>query len=286
MRWCKKSAHFIFICSFLVCIFVFLQGRAYGQPKEKSARSVKELKELLVPVEGCAKCHESHYQQWKSSYHAQALKTMFVIYKKYLDEIGKSKGKVSREDSMGCLKCHAPTFQFATDEAIQEADKMVMEGKTEPLESFGVDCIHCHTYEAVSEPEGNTYYGPIEDPVKTAPHHSSYEPKTVTSEFCQSCHESAKKPEVYCSLAYESWKESQVSKDKQCQYCHMKSRDGVASKEGPTRVLHSHDFAGGHSPAALKDAVSMHLASKVKQDGLIELEIAITNLTGHQIPDT
>jgi hypothetical protein len=273
----------IFLFLFLSLGFYLAESEAQGGAK--LARSIAELNTLFPEADTCQGCHPQHYAEWKKSYHSQSLITILGGFKKYIQE----KGKLSKEDYLACINCHAPTLKLATEELVQNIGQKVVEGRKEELAKFSITCSYCHTYGVTSNIEKEVYYGPIEDPLEASGvHQSRYAEKISQTEFCQECHMSAKAPEVYCSLIYESWKASSVSAEKECQYCHMQSRDGLAAeniKGAPQRVIHEHIFPGGHFPSILQNAVRLNISANLVKNKAI-MTVNIRNLAGHRIPDS
>lgn len=270
-----------------ISLCLIFTHKAFGQ---EVIKSLEELNKFYSPAESCSPCHKQPYEEWKTSYHAQAMTTIITGFTKYIKEVEAKKGKFpDKRDLMACFECHAPTLRLASEELVQQVAKLVVEGKKEELKKFNVDCSFCHTTNITGKlPEEGVYYGSIEDAIKpVGTHGSKYAEITTKAESCEGCHKSFYEPlAIYCSLAYEYWKKGPISQEKECQYCHMKSRDGLASdSEGsPMRVIHSHDFPGDHSPAALKDAVRLSMDTNVS-DQKVTMTVNIRNLTGHGIPD-
>lgn len=292
MLWNGLSKQFtgrsVIILAMVVSWLAFPSGKGAPRAAEPMAKDLTELNQLFVKPEACAECHKRAFEEWKSSYHSQALVTMLGGFKKYIEETEKARGRFpTKEELMGCLECHAPTLRFASEELVQQVGHMVVEGKKEELKAFNVECSYCHTVQATGKPEKEVYYGPIENPV-AATHKSQYAPGMAKADFCQSCHQSFYQPlQVYCSTVYDSWKKTSVSAEKECQYCHMKSKDGTAAdlENAPKRVVHAHDFPGGHFPSILQDAVKLNLTAK-QASSKVAVLVGIKNLAGHQFPDT
>lgn len=284
--------------SFKALILLISFGSWFGfgptdSSSQEAAVTVKteaELEGMFAKAETCAVCHSRAYEEWKTSYHSQAMVTIIAPFTKYIQEVEKEKGRFpNKEELMACMECHAPALRFASEELVQKVARLVVDNKKEELQKFSVDCAYCHTAAVTGKAERGVYYGQIEDPFRTAAHHSRYSDKITRTEFCASCHQTYRSAvaEVYCSNVYESWKASAVSAEKDCQSCHMKPRDGFASdiREAPMRVVRSHDFPGGHSPAMLQEAVRMNLETS-RRDKTISLTVNIKSLAGHRFPDT
>ncbi|MBI4330829.1 MAG: hypothetical protein HY673_06085 [Chloroflexi bacterium] len=289
MLWkSKRFTHGMVIILAIAASWLALPG-GKGVPRaaEPLVRDLAELDQLFVGPEGCAECHKRAFEEWKGSYHAQSLITMLGGFKKYIEETEKARGRFpTKEELMGCLECHAPRLRFASEELVQQVGRLVVEGKKEELKAFNVECSYCHTAQVTGKPEKEVYYGPIENPIPSI-HFSQYAPGIKRAEFCQSCHQFYRPIPVYCSTVYESWKKTRVSADKECQYCHMKAKDGPAAEmeNAPPRVIHAHDFPGGHSPAILQEAIKLTLTAK-QASPKVAVTVGIKNLAGHQFPDT
>ena len=272
----------------VVVSLIFLDGWGKTGAAELLANNPLELNQLLDKAESCKECHKQHFDQWKRSYHAQSLITIIGGMKKFIEEVEKEKGRFpNKKELLGCFDCHAPTLRFASEKFTQQVARMVVEGKKEELAEFRVECSYCHTVQVTGKTGKNVYYGPIENPEVTT-HESKYAPEIADSEMCRSCHQSFYKLlEVYCSTVYESWRGTQTSRDKECQFCHMKAYDGTAAEmdEPIQRVVHDHTFPGGHFPSILQEAVKLNLTAR-KASPKVTFTVSIKNLAGHHFPDT
>ncbi|MBI2876530.1 MAG: hypothetical protein HYY20_06580 [Candidatus Tectomicrobia bacterium] len=69
----------------------------------------------------------------------------------------------------------------------------------------------------------------------------------------------------------------------------MRTSDGLAAESDntpmPKRVIHSHDFPGGHHPSILREAVKLKVKEK-QTNPKVAFTVEIRSLTGHQFPDT
>lgn len=279
----------------LVGLLTLLSLPPWAAAQTPMAKTWNELERLFPNSKDCAKCHNVHYQQWKKSYHSLSLVTSLGGMKGYIASVQKKKGRFpNKEELSGCFTCHLPTLRYANEEMNQQVARLVLDGKKDELEKLAelkVGCAFCHSAAVNPKVEPNVYYGPIQDPQPAIRgHQSRYAEVMGSSEFCRSCHSFLKTADrdIWCTLTYEAWVEGVSSKHGvQCQYCHMKSRDGLAAEsEGmPVRVVHSHDFPGGHSPSILQDAVRLALSvNQVK--GKLLVQVTMYNLAGHRIPDT
>lgn len=283
---------------FLIGVVAFLclvSHPSWAAAETPMAKSWNELERLFPNSKDCAKCHQAHYQQWEKSYHALSLVTSLSGMKGYIASEQKKKGRFpNKEELSGCFTCHLPTLRYASEEMNEQVARLVLDGKKDELEKLAelkVGCAFCHSAAVNPKIEPNVYYGPIQDPQPAiGGHQSRYAEIMRSSEFCRSCHSFLKTADrdIWCTLTYEAWVEGLSSKQGvQCQYCHMKSGDDrAAESEGmPVRVVHSHDFPGGHHPSILQDAVRLALSVDQANDTLL-LQVTMHNLAGHRLPDT
>jgi hypothetical protein len=279
----------------LAPLLALLSMPQWATAQTPMAKTWSELTRLFPGSKECAECHKAHYQQWQNSYHSLSLTTSLKGIASYIASEQRKKGRFpNKEELSGCFSCHLPTLRYASEQMNEQVARLVLDGKKDELEKLAelnVGCAFCHSAAVNPEVEANVYYGPIQDPQPAIRgHQSRYSGLMSSSEFCRSCHSFLKTADrsIWCTLTYEAWKEGPASKQGvQCQYCHMKSRDDVAAQtEGmPTRVVHSHDFPGGHHPSILQDAVRLALSVK-RGRGRLLVQVTMHNLAGHRIPDS
>jgi hypothetical protein len=265
----------------------------------------------LASSRTCANCHREIYDEWQQSYHSKTITAMMAGFKKYIGYVREKKGKVAVPDLMGCLGCHAPAMRFAKEEEIMALAKAVEDGKTDAVANVNVDCVTCHTLAAsgdLSKHPGDKLVvsGPIKDPVEAklptgqVAHESKYAEITAKAELCQTCHTYVTPKDmkvdggdwdIVCSLTYDAWKVASTGKEagKQCQDCHMPTREGQAAQmQGatiPKRTLGAHTFNGWHSKSMLERNFDLALSAKPEGSNLV-LTVAVTNKSGHRTPDT
>jgi hypothetical protein len=158
----------------------------------------------------------------------------------------------------------------------------------------------------VLTPDG-TKRGTIKDPIATEAHDSSYSELHATSEVCGSCHAVTTPRGALAEETFSEWASSDAAKQgKTCQSCHMPEYIGQAAPGAPERILHRHTFVGvdvsllppeefpGYE--SMRELVRAMLESSAQLDVKMlppsswrsraerEIEVTITNLSGHALP--
>ncbi|MBI4482968.1 MAG: hypothetical protein HY652_08775 [Acidobacteria bacterium] len=258
--------------------------------EEAPINSLKELDEFFPPAQVCGSCHGRAHEEWQKSYHASALVDIATGFKKYISQVEAREGRFpNKQELLACFDCHVPALKFAAEPVVQQVARWVVEGNRPEMTRFNVGCAFCHTGAVTGRPEKNVVHGSIESAYQPEGiHRSQFAPKMRKADFCATCHQAYESPvaKVFCSLVFESWQKSPVRETKQCQDCHMKASDGVASDYpgSPTRVVHTHRFQGGHSAEMLQEALQLALEVG-KPATSLPVEVRITNLAGHRLPD-
>lgn len=256
----------------------------------------------------CKECHEEEYTQWEKSAHARSmvgsgygrtratLKTLVTRGLMTWQYSGVKKPEdVKIKHLMGCAKCHLPQLAEATDEVAQEIVKAVWAKDNETLNKLNINCLICHQRNAITHkwvygyPQKNTVYGTHDG------EHDSEEqevlkrsPNLSESIMCGQCHGLGPQFELeqptQCATAYGShlWAYIPEGGTQSCQDCHMKK------------------FNKGHTMPAYRDLdmqdaavdmdidVSSYHWRKNKAEGVVPMalvKVALTNKTGHGIPD-
>lgn len=153
--------------------------------------------------ESCAKCHEEIYNEWASSFHAQA-----AISESF-------KNETNQYEFKRCLTCHAPLAPASGTSRPQARTWKIEEGIT---------CSSCHVV-------GDRTAGAIES---KAPHGTLKDPTFADSKICASCHEP-----TYQQWKESSYGKA----GKTCQSCHMPEKIRFVSNLAPNlyRKKKSHD---------------------------------------------
>jgi hypothetical protein len=212
----------------------------------------------------CALCHQTIYDQWSHSLHAQAISDpvfsgAYLLAQEYKGE----------EAKRFCLKCHAPTTRVTRDYDLgQEVTRE------------GVTCTFCHTVARVEGDRpprfvlrpGDLLYGPSEG--KTAPHPLQQNDVLTQSAFCGGCHDLSSPVGGPVMETYTEWKEGPYAGKKACQDCHMEAMEGVRN----------HKFTGGHFDSRVEQAADVALEIE-REGGLAVVRVNVTNSgSGHKIP--
>jgi len=282
-------------------------------------------------AEACASCHPNHYAEWSGSMHAYALKdpVWFALHQREQDHF------TEHEDvQLGqfCIMCHSPVA-FLTG-AIPDPASFTLESSASlPAQiQEGITCSFCHSTTHVSPKtvvdmdagniEAVEYilytdnlthikYGPIEDPIPSTYHESSYHPDYDRSEYCQGCHNmtiDGKNAEV----TFDEWSGTAFqAMGIECQSCHMETYSGYAADtlevpDAPYREnLHRHYFAGldqaltefngEEAKASQREAIEQLLATtadmsfieipeSVSTGDTLSIQIGVSNNAGHNLP--
>ncbi|MCZ7358113.1 MAG: multiheme c-type cytochrome [Candidatus Methanoperedens sp.] len=220
----------------------------------------------------CANCHKDRYDEWSRSMHALAVSDP-IFEAEYLRAL-----QSDPKYSSYCLTCHSPTTRITNDFNL-----------TKSISVEGITCSFCHTVTAVENNnytfnQNNPMQGPYKDS-KTDAHASTYSELHTKSEFCAGCHDFAING-VPISRTYTEWKEGPYAAEgKQCQDCHMETKNGVAAKNGTMRdQVYQHFWYGGHTGQFLQNA--FQIESIVQRTGnRVKVTLNITNNNvGHMIP--
>ncbi len=233
----------------------------------------------------CAKCHETIFDEWRSSNHAYAsISPMFHKFEQKINDLAPTIGNF-------CVRCHA---QVGTQLGENREDPL---WERSEVSREGITCITCHR---VNEPYGkvngdrHVQPGKIYAPVYGSSDGSglqdvidnkkSYAVKTSKgdgrgkpihnkaiqftnlreSEFCMSCHQVAVNLGIKLEVVWDQYRASPARKAGiSCQDCHMSKDPGMPTgfAIGPSAVVNgkeinpgrkhfNHAFAGPGYPIA------------------------------------
>lgn len=233
----------------------------------------------------CAQCHETIYDEWRSSSHAYAsISPMFHKFEQKITDLAPTIGTF-------CVRCHA---QVGTQ--LGEPREAPLWERSE-VSREGITCITCHRVtEAYGKVNGERHvqpgeiYAPVYGSsdgsglknvvensksysVKVNPadgrgkpiHAAAIQfPNLSESEFCVSCHQVAVNLGIKLEVVWDQYRASPARKEGiSCQDCHMGKVPGVASgyATGPSAVVngtpinpdrkhYNHSFAGPGYPIA------------------------------------
>lgn len=187
-------------------------------PQGEAPPAWRELERSLAP-EACGQCHADKYEEWRSSFHAQALSPGLV-------------GQLltyNAAQTASCLECHAPLAEqkqaFEAARARGAAHLPAARG----LAAAGNSCAGCHLrgHRRYGPPQRGTAATGSSDP--DAPHGGVFRsPDFEKSEFCAACHQH---PQAYAlngkplENTLVEWRESPYpAEGRTCQVCHMPDR--------------------------------------------------------------
>ena len=203
---------------------------------------------LLRDPSQCQGCHPAQFAAWSGSMHAYAADDPVFLAMN-------QRGQRETNGALGgfCVKCHAP-------QAVR--DGLTTDGLNLgalPQAARGVGCFFCHSAESVDGAHDNPLrladdgrlFGPIADPVASAPHRSAYSPlfddtRTESANACGSCHDIVNGHEVALERTFAEWQGTLFAVPPHgltCAGCHMAGRDGpAATTTTKVRRLHDHGF--------------------------------------------
>jgi hypothetical protein len=277
-------------------------------PLASMAGEAETIAELLDGLDSraCAQCHKEVYGQWERSFHSKslvsALPGMRNFFKAGVPE--EWKRKLSKEDVVKCLDCHAPAVRSASEELALELASMAVRAQEstdekekalfrEQLSGLNVGCMACHNLKATSamagalgEPEKGAVYSP--HPGETGAHKTLRSEAMGVSLFCAQCHRTYTAPDgdvVQCTTIAGSYYDNYVpgGGSQRCQDCHMREAG------------RGHAMPGGHSADMVKAALD--LSAEVRP--FVEppekggaawrpaalVTVWVKNAAGHRVPD-
>jgi hypothetical protein len=199
--------------------------------------------------EACVSCHPNHVTEWSASMHAHASSdpVFLAMNKRGQEETGGALGDF-------CVKCHAPVALALG--LTKNGDGL----ESLPKYAQGVTCYFCHSVAAVSEDHNNgllladddALRGPIERPVKGAPHRMKYSAlhdrlRPESSDLCGSCHDVVLDNGLKLERTALEWRASAFAPGQAltetavatCTGCHM-------PRKGTPSVVKSPAFHTGH----------------------------------------
>lgn len=254
----------------------------------------------------CGACHEKIFEQWLSTPHANSVNLSLGGMRNFLvlgvkDWWGR---KITKEEVMKCLDCHAPSMKFASEAlAVEVADMIVTAIETEDEEKresvrkeltrLNIGCLSCHNIKATTiapgrlgETEKGAVYG-LEG--KPSPAHKTIKSAELgTALYCMQCHGNYTAPNgevIKCNTLSGSYQDGYVARggSKTCQDCHMRAEN------------RGHGMLGGRDLELVKEGIGftvevsqyLHLPGKGEKlwtpSALVSVELE--NRAGHRIPD-
>jgi len=257
-------------------IFGLRDDFAHAIPFQKVPAGIPSLK-----AEDCGKCHQEIYQEWKTSYHAQAFTDPF--FRAYWKKDG---------EVWICLNCHTPLVNQQPEligeiprNRVEKAVKAPNPDFDRSLQQEGITCAGCHVRDGV-------ILGPFDDSV--APHPTQFDPKFRSTEICYRCHQVPKGPLQFYDVGpcgtFPEYEGAYFTKERSliCQSCHMPEVERPMAEGGPIRLGRKHLWRGGHDPEQIKSALAVQLAADPPEllPGLpVTFTLTVINAgAGHKLP--
>jgi hypothetical protein len=187
-------------------------------PQGHAPENWSEEERSLAP-QSCGLCHADKYEEWKTSFHAQAFSPGLV-------------GQLltyNADQTATCMKCHAPLFEQGQAFEAARAAGAGHQPQAQGLAATGNGCGGCHL-------RGRRLYGPPErDSGATgpsnsaAPHGGVYRsPDFEKPEFCGTCHQFPQRFAINgkpLENVVVEWRNSPfAARGITCQKCHMPDR--------------------------------------------------------------
>ena len=233
-----------------------------------------------IRAEQCAECHQEFYDEWKTSYHAQA----------YVDPFFQAYWR--KDDNIWiCLNCHTPMepqqewlIEGLEGGKVHKPIKVKNPNFDPEFQLEGITCAACHVRDGVIE-------GPFGD--TDAPHPTRYSPRFRSTDLCFTCHQVPSGPFQFynggpCSTFPEFEAGPYYKSGMICQDCHMPAVDRPLVPGGPVRSTRKHLWKGGHFPEMIKQAVTVQVTAgqtSYQAGEWAEFNLNLLNSgAGHKLP--
>ena len=257
-------------------IFGLRDDFAHAIPVQKTPAGIPSLK-----AEDCGACHKDIYEEWKTSYHAQAFTDPF--FRAYWKKDG---------EVWICLNCHTPLENQQPElikeiprNRVEQAVKVPNPDFDQALQQEGITCAGCHVRDGV-------VWGPFDDSV--APHPTQFDPKFRTTDICYRCHQVPKGPFQFYKVGpcgtFPEYEGTYFAQERGliCQSCHMPEVERPMAEGGPIRRGRKHLWRGGHDPEQIKSALAVQLAVDPPQPrpgASVFFTLTLINAgAGHKLP--
>ena len=246
----------------------------------------QELPEGIVSLSAkqCGVCHQTHYNEWKLSTHANAWTDM------------QFQAELKKETSpFMCINCHIPLqnqqeyiIKGLFDGDIYKPVKELNPYFDKELQEEGINCASCHVRDgAIIGPTGDSKG--VHKTVKDTQH--------LSEKLCISCHNAVAviTPDLACSFETgDEWKKGPYFGKKNCKTCHMEPINREIVSGYGERLSHYHFFPGSGIPKAdtletkiLNGLVIYPSALKERYSvkDSISFDLKLKNeLAGHRVP--
>lgn len=303
----KYRPSLIVVCFSIVCICCEKESTTADEenviPQPQEFIALTDFRQ----AETCRPCHPVHYEEWKSSMHAYAMKDP-VFHSGWEEE----QAHRPETGEQFCIQCHNP-YSYVSGSEVDTANALISEG---------IGCDLCHSMVAVHEQvitadnvaasaeyflnvESGMKFGQITDPVDNGFHGSMGLSMFNSSSMCLPCH-NLNIRELDAEITFTEWAGSGfAAMSIECQTCHMADYQGYAADPAanpgvPERTVHHHSMVGvdldlsksltdnpqGEAVVAmLQSAADLDVTGTPTVDNdTLHLSLTIQNLTGHSFP--
>jgi hypothetical protein len=303
----KYRPSLIVVCFSIVCICCEKESTTADEenviPQPQEFIALTDFRQ----AETCRPCHPVHYEEWKSSMHAYAMKDP-VFHSGWEEE----QAHRPETGEQFCIQCHNP-YSYVSGSEVDTANALISEG---------IGCDLCHSMVAVHDQvvtadnvaasaeyflnvESGIKFGEIIDPVDNGFHGSMGLSMFNSSSMCLPCH-NLNIRELDAEITFTEWAGSGfAAMSIECQTCHMADYQGYAADPAanpgvPERTVHHHSMVGvdldlsksltdnpqGEAVVAmLQSAADLDVTGTPTVDNdTLHLSLTIQNLTGHSFP--
>ncbi len=303
----KYRPSLIVVCFSIVCICCEKESTTADEenviPQPQEFIALTDFRQ----AETCRPCHPVHYEEWKSSMHAYAMKDP-VFHSGWEEE----QAHRPETGEQFCIQCHNP-YSYVSGSEVDTANALISEG---------IGCDLCHSMVAVHDQvvtadnvaasaeyflnvESGIKFGEITDPVDNGFHGSMGLSMFNSSSMCLPCH-NLNIRELDAEITFTEWAGSGfAAMSIECQTCHMADYQGYAADPAanpgvPERTVHHHSMVGvdldlsksltdnpqGEAVVAmLQSAADLDVTGTPTVDNdTLHLSLTIQNLTGHSFP--
>ena len=303
----KYRPSLIVVCFSIVCICCEKESTTADEenviPQPQEFIALTDFRQ----AETCRPCHPVHYEEWKSSMHAYAMKDP-VFHSGWEEE----QAHRPETGEQFCIQCHNP-YSYVSGSEVDTANALISEG---------IGCDLCHSMVAVHDQvvtadnvaasaeyflnvESGIKFGEITDPVDNGFHGSMGLSMFNSSRMCLPCH-NLNIRELDAEITFTEWAGSGfAAMSIECQTCHMADYQGYAADPAanpgvPERTVHHHSMVGvdldlsksltdnpqGEAVVAmLQSAADLDVTGTPTVDNdTLHLSLTIQNLTGHSFP--
>ena len=212
---------------------------------------------VFVSAAQCGACHKEIYEEWKASWHGQAMTDPHFL---------RLSDGLKQEE---CIRCHAPV-------PLREMDNWETPIARSDRREDAVSCLSCHQSGGnVAGPHGlSGPCRPVKDPAQ----------QDVTK-VCFACHNQHKTGEEWLAGPYapDASGPRQVEA-RTCLDCHMPTVERPLVPGGPVRTGRRHTWPGGHTTEHVERAAKVEVETSPVEGGT-RVRVYVTNVgAGHNIP--